>query len=556
MKRILALLLAALAALGAACHSEPVEEGVVARVNGSPIYLTQLEAKYDLLHLGWSGGLTPTVGKLRNDYGVVLADLVIQTLIDQALNASGLAVTQEELAMAEAEVRADYPQGVFEEVLVEEYIDLDVWREQLRANLGREKFLREALRPQIKLDYTEVQDYFQEHAAEFALPARSRFILITGGSQEAVQNAVDNYLANHDLRALNTLENISAQELKLQDNRLRDSWKGALAKLAPEQSSGVLSSKSGYEALVLLEQLPERALDMTQAYPLVEKALIERKLQDAFATWLDGQLNAASIQVTQHLLREVKDDEEDVLLQAEAQEQADQLENQAEQAEAGDMAGNAESGEQGDASEKLALMTTGDQPEAPVDEDLAPDATSPDAAALPKATLFIELSPEDAKVALAESSAEFAQGMELPPGFHEIQVAKPGFETWTQRVELVPGEEKTLQVSLTPAGDSSKTTAAAPVDASAPASEKGLAITMGPRKDGRANDKGGRLFVTTQPAGAQVRVLSVGPKFSQGMLLPSGSYEIDVKKKGYRTRSFTVEIAPGKDTTVSVTLQK
>ncbi|MFW5735680.1 MAG: hypothetical protein ACOCWR_11525, partial [Oceanidesulfovibrio sp.] len=61
----------AVAILGLLCmagcdYEEPREEGVVARVNGEPIHLYELEDAYDIQHLGWTAESDLTVGRLRS----------------------------------------------------------------------------------------------------------------------------------------------------------------------------------------------------------------------------------------------------------------------------------------------------------------------------------------------------------------------------------------------------------------------------------------------------------------------------------------------------------
>lgn len=291
--------------LAAGCSQEPSEVGVVARVNGQPIFLSQLEAKYDLSHLGWTGTVLPTLGKLKADYSRILSELIAQELIFQVLREKGFAVTEAEMLYAEAKVRADYPKGLFEQVLVEEYIDLDVWREQLRAHLAYEKLLNNILRPRISLDKEEVEAFYQNNLDMFHLPARLTFVLVTGPDKETLRQALDMYLAGSDGAALEqAFEGVRTQQVKLLQDRLTKKWRDALENVEEGQPSELLSAQNGYEALVLLERRTAQQLSPEEAFPLVEKILMEKKLQEAFASWLENELHDADIFVSQRLLSE------------------------------------------------------------------------------------------------------------------------------------------------------------------------------------------------------------------------------------------------------------
>ena len=101
------------------CSQETPEEGVVARVNGQPIYLDEVESGYDTDYFKWSRGIPPDLQDIKSSYGKVLLDLIVQKLIEQKLKSSGHAVDPGELERIEREVRQDYSDGGFEEVLIE-----------------------------------------------------------------------------------------------------------------------------------------------------------------------------------------------------------------------------------------------------------------------------------------------------------------------------------------------------------------------------------------------------------------------------------------------------
>jgi hypothetical protein len=302
MLRKIALFL--LTALLAACSTPADDIGIVARVNGSPIYLSQLEFQHDQFQADTAvGGYVPSVEKLKGEYGEILTDLIVQELVVQELVSRDIGITDLELLKAEEEVRADYPEGAFDQMLVEEYIDLRAWRRQLKNHLAMKKFFHQILRPQIKIDYKEAEQYYRDHISEFYLPESMRIMVVRGPSREIVGKAVDKFIAERDQVNLATaFGEVETREVVVREGRLSATWKNALKGLAAGQSSGVLTDRFGFEALVLLERNPAKVLEPAQAYPLVEKALLENKLQDAFEKWLDSAVARSTIAVSSHLL--------------------------------------------------------------------------------------------------------------------------------------------------------------------------------------------------------------------------------------------------------------
>lgn len=285
------------------CSQDFSQEGVVATVNGKPILFSQLEARYDLNNLSWSGGMVPAVDALRDDYGNVLTQLIVSELVNQALARMGLSVKDEAVAEAEAVIRADYPEGQFEKSLIEEYIDITVWRSQLRQQLAMETLKTDVLRPRIRLTSQEAEAYYKEHVADFYLPPRMRFYHISGAARDHVSKARELYLKSHNPEdVIKTYEDVAIREQRMRVNMLPAGWKVMLEKMKEGDVSPIFPGDNGFEALALLEHMPEKVLGPSRAYPLVEKILLEHKLQVVFEEWLQDQLKKADIKVSSLLL--------------------------------------------------------------------------------------------------------------------------------------------------------------------------------------------------------------------------------------------------------------
>lgn len=287
------------------CGEDPLPEGVVATVNDRPIMLRTLEMVHDMSGMNWSGR-APSVEQLQAQYGGVLSDLIVQELVTQALERAHNAVTDAEVAEAEAEVRADYPAGEFEKSLVEEYIDLDLWRSRLRARIAMQKFMRQVLRPTISIALEEVEAHYAAHRQDYRLPRRVQFLVVAGPDRPAVDKArsmVINGAGPATVEA--ALPTVTVREVKMRRDRLPALWSKELADLAPRQASAVRQGEWGYQSFLLVGEIPERQLDLSHAYSLVERVLVERKMDAAYAHWIEEELRTARIRVSAHLLSDV-----------------------------------------------------------------------------------------------------------------------------------------------------------------------------------------------------------------------------------------------------------
>ena len=305
MKRfvLLALMITGLLCALPACGRDAKEVGVVAMVNGKPIYLDQLEYKHDMINIYGSRVATPSIEQLKAEYGAILTDLIIQELVFQELEKQGLEITDEEADKAEQEIRNDYPEGAFEEVLVEEYIDLAAWRRQLRARLAMEKLHNQVLRPNVSVDYKEADQYYREHIADFYLAPKLTLWMIAGPNKELVEKATAAWRAGEDMgKVSGKYRQVAAKKFKMRFDRMPSTWSAALEDVEENGYTPLMKDKSGFMRLILLKRTPGKVLESSLAYPIVEKVLVEEKMSKAFADWVESRMASADIEVSTHLL--------------------------------------------------------------------------------------------------------------------------------------------------------------------------------------------------------------------------------------------------------------
>ncbi|WP_419779621.1 SurA N-terminal domain-containing protein [Maridesulfovibrio sp.] len=307
-KKFISILLTCLILGG--CQTESEDPGVIARVNGTPIYLTQLEYKYDLTHEG-NGGFVPSVEQVRSEYGQILGDLIVQELVSQELEQRGISVSDKEMKEAEDEVRSDYPDDSFEQILIEEYIDINAWRSQLKYQLAMDKFYSDILRPEIKIDYKEAEQYYRTHLSDFYMPAGYRFVMVKGLSKDLVLKGVELFREGLKPAAISAkLRKVSVQEIWIRNGQLPAGWKPFVENLQIGEASSVITQKKEVFCLILKEKKKATLLTPLQAYPMVEKVLLERKLQEKFEAWLQKKMATSKIKISKKLMPEIEESEQ------------------------------------------------------------------------------------------------------------------------------------------------------------------------------------------------------------------------------------------------------
>ena len=132
-----------------------------------------------------------------------------------------------------------------------------------------------------------------------------------GPAKEAVEKALAHVSQSKNVKSVSeTFPEVQAREVTVPKELLSAAWTEALQNLQPGKTAVVSAGRGMFEGLLLLERLSAQTQNITQAYPQVEAALVEVRLQQAFDAWLTKAVNASMIQISKRLMH--KEDDEDL----------------------------------------------------------------------------------------------------------------------------------------------------------------------------------------------------------------------------------------------------
>jgi len=281
------------------CSRESLPAGTVATVNGQPISLRLLNAVQALSYFQRAGA-TPelSVDALRKQYGSVLASLIVHSLVVQELRKAGMEVSPERMQAEEARIRADYPGGEFEQALLEEQMDIQTWRELLHSQLAQELFAEKVLSEDIYFSPQEILAYYALHEKEFSYAASLYVRVISGTEQAQVESARAALLKNADAHLP---PGVLEQKTALPKASVPEEWRKDLEALKPGEISSVRKMQFQYQAVQILAEMPAQRMSVVEAYPLIERALIEETIDARYADWMEQAVQKADIRVSVHL---------------------------------------------------------------------------------------------------------------------------------------------------------------------------------------------------------------------------------------------------------------
>ncbi|ABW67510.1 SurA N-terminal domain-containing protein [Desulfosudis oleivorans] len=96
----------------------------------------------------------------------LLKQLTEELILARRAQDLGIAVSDAELEKAVAHITEDYPEGVFEQTLLENAIPFDVWKARLKAGMLMEKVIERELMEKMVITPEEASAYYREHHQE------------------------------------------------------------------------------------------------------------------------------------------------------------------------------------------------------------------------------------------------------------------------------------------------------------------------------------------------------------------------------------------------------
>ncbi|HOT93242.1 MAG TPA: peptidylprolyl isomerase [Anaerolineae bacterium] len=260
----------------------PTPEPQAALVNGQPLLLADYEREVALYAASMAAAgqdVTTPEGQAALAQGreLVLEMLINQLLIEQAANAAGVTVSDEELDATIATLRAETGEEAFQQWLVDQGMSLEDFRKRLRSDTIATRMANRAV----------------ENVPTHAEHVHARHIL--ANTEAEARQILSQLQAGGDF--------VSLARTYSQDVSTRDTGgdlgffpKGILTApeveaaafaLQPGQISDVIQSSMGYHIVQVLERVPDMEIDPENLRLLREKASRE---------WIEELRAAANIQ--------------------------------------------------------------------------------------------------------------------------------------------------------------------------------------------------------------------------------------------------------------------
>lgn len=95
----------------------------------------------------------------------LLNQITEEMLLEEKAKALEIEVSDKELETAIQNIKADYPEGTFEQVLLENAVSYDLWCERLKVRLLMDKVIEKELESHVNITPEDISSYYNKHYA-------------------------------------------------------------------------------------------------------------------------------------------------------------------------------------------------------------------------------------------------------------------------------------------------------------------------------------------------------------------------------------------------------
>jgi len=142
------------------------EPGYLIRVGDVDITVGEFNRAFEMAMTAYPYDIVKQRQALREAREQVLQELVERAVLAARAKDLGIDVTSAELADAISRIKEGYPEGAFEQALLESAVSYEAWKAALRRRLLMEKVVARELESRIAVTDDEIREYYRSHYAQ------------------------------------------------------------------------------------------------------------------------------------------------------------------------------------------------------------------------------------------------------------------------------------------------------------------------------------------------------------------------------------------------------
>jgi hypothetical protein len=160
---LIASLVMILALAGCSDKDPDIKNEYLIRIGQRIVTVLDFEEAFEITKAAYPHDIRNNREALNKAQLRLLNQMAIEMIVLERASVLGIEVSEAEVEQAVAAVKADYPEGVFEETLLESAVSYKSWENRLRTRLIMEKVVEKELRDKIVITPEDVATYYEQN---------------------------------------------------------------------------------------------------------------------------------------------------------------------------------------------------------------------------------------------------------------------------------------------------------------------------------------------------------------------------------------------------------
>ncbi|RJR29118.1 MAG: hypothetical protein C4576_35640 [Desulfobacteraceae bacterium] len=226
-----------------------------------------------------------------------LRRILVERIVDHFLvleygREKGITVSQEEVDSFVREVRQDYGQADFREILLKRCINLEEWKEGLREQILTRKIIESVLENVPPPTTQEIRTYFDSHSHEFKNPPMVKVRQVVTRTRKEAQGLLGKLNGGEKMEDLAPDHSIAPDGKTkgeigwIRQGEMEEEMEKVIFSLPVGKFSPIVETSYGFHIFQVVSRRPEGAHFLPEVALEIERMLFSQKWEEYFSGWL------------------------------------------------------------------------------------------------------------------------------------------------------------------------------------------------------------------------------------------------------------------------------
>ena len=138
----------------------------IIRIGDRVVTVSEFNRAFEIAKAAYPHNEIQDSDAVRNAKSRLLNQMSEEMIIQERALETGIIISDEELEKAVSNIKEDYPEDAFEQVILEYAVSYDTWKNRIKTRLLIEKVIAQELGEQIVISADDISKYYEEHGMD------------------------------------------------------------------------------------------------------------------------------------------------------------------------------------------------------------------------------------------------------------------------------------------------------------------------------------------------------------------------------------------------------